>query len=128
MSTFSLHYVSNPAVLRAIAPSRLLRFLSPYRDFLSARGFVWPMAECESHVSYDKLTEIFTAPGEDTPEGLVDSLFLVDEMSTKEQMDVLLEVAEQNGVPLTNDGQETPTDIAVQLWLANSLLIERAHA
>jgi len=37
MATFRLRRFSNPYILQAIDPPRLLRFLDPYRDYLAGR-------------------------------------------------------------------------------------------
>ncbi|MCL6503757.1 MAG: hypothetical protein K6T86_13830 [Pirellulales bacterium] len=44
MATFRLRRFSNPEVLRAIAPRRLITFLQPHRTFFEARGLVFPRA------------------------------------------------------------------------------------
>ena len=125
MATFNLRYFSHPALLRAIAPSRLLAFLSPYRIFLTARGFQWPDDGAE--ISYDKLVEIFTTPDADTPEDLVDALFLVDEMSAPEQSDALVDAELERGIVFADD-EQSMVDIAVQMWLSAPELLERKHA
>jgi hypothetical protein len=68
------------------------------------------------------------SPSSSTPPELLDALFLVDEMSTREGMDSLIEDGSLVGfVPADGDDQ-TPADIAVQAWLFDRDIVERKHA
>lgn len=127
MATFRLRYFSSPSVLRAITPSRLLEFLSPFNGFFAAQGYDLPQAD-DDRIDYQKLIDIFMSPSESTPSDLVDALYLVDEMSTHEEMVTLIEAAEQEGIVLDDGDEHTPADIAIQIWLQNSELLERKHA
>lgn len=93
MATYRLLHFSNPLTLRSVASERLLSFLSPYRRFLVERGFELPAADAVEEIKYQQLIDIFMSPSEATPRELLDALFLVDEMSTHEGMDALIEAA-----------------------------------
>jgi hypothetical protein len=128
MATFQLRRFSNPLVLRAIDPERLLAFLDPFRDFFAVRGYALPQADTDEEVDYSRLVRIFMLPDMNTPKELLDALFLVDEMSTPEGMDALLEAAKTAELPLASSDDQSPADIALQVWLLDKDIIERKHA
>lgn len=128
MATFQLRRFSNPSTLRAILPERLLAFLAPFQEFFNARGYALPLAEPGVEIDYPALVDIFMSPDMSTPRSLLDGLFLVDEMSTPEGMDALLEAATAAGRSLDPGADSSPADIAVQVWLLDSDILERKHA
>ena len=128
MATFRLRHFSNPQVLRAIAPQRLLAFLHPFQGFFAGRGYKLPNKDAVEDIDYQRLIDIFMSPSESTPRNLLDALFLVDEMSAREGMDSLLEAAHREGITLDDGDEHSPADIAIQVWLRNSNILEREHA
>lgn len=128
MATFRLRHFSSPHVLRSIAPERLLSFLQSYHVFFADRGYELPVAEAEEEIEYQRLIDIFMAPSEVTPRELLDALFLVDEMSTHEGMETLIEAAIRENIPLDNGDEHSPADIAIQVWLHDREILERKHA
>lgn len=128
MATYQLRCLSNPLILRAILPQRLLTFLDPFREFFRARGCALPRAEPAVEIDYPALINVFMSPDASTPRDLLDGLFLVDEMSTPEGMDVLLETAAAENLHLDRGSEDTPADIAVQVWLLDRDILERKHA
>jgi hypothetical protein len=128
MATYQLRCFSNPLTLRAILPERLLAFLNPFRTFFAVRGYTLPQAEPAVEIDYPRLVSIFMSPDSNTPRELLDALFLVDEMATPEGMDVLLEAVAAENLTLDPGSDHSPADIAVQVWLLNSDILERKHA
>ena len=128
MATFRLRHFSNPSVLRAIARERLLAFLEPHGSFFTSRGYDLPQPEDGEEIDYQQLIDIFMSPNEATPPDFVDALYLVDEMSGHEEMATLIEAAGREGVVLDDGDEHTPADIAIEVWLQNSELLERKHA
>jgi hypothetical protein len=128
MATFRLHHVSSAHVLRAIDPDRLLAFLQPHREFFAGRGYELPAAGTGVEIEYQRMIDIFMSPSESTPRELLDALFLVDEMSTHEGMDALIEAAGREDITLEDGDEHSPADIAIQVWLENSDILERKHA
>ncbi|MBI1900554.1 MAG: hypothetical protein HYS13_05505 [Planctomycetia bacterium] len=125
MATFRLRHFSNPQTLRAIAPERLLSFLDPFRGFFAAQGYALPSAAHAYSIDHQALVDIFMSPDESTPKELLDAVYLVDEMSGPEEMNALLEAAD---LPLDSGSDHSPADIAVQVWLLDSEILERKHA
>ncbi len=126
MATFRLRRFSCPETLRSIHPRHLVEFLSPYAEFLAPRGVALP--DDGAGLDYQRLAGIFVSPEADTPKELIDALYFVDELATPMGMDALLAEAEHHGVSVTVGDGQSPADIAVQVWLADSNLIERKHA
>jgi hypothetical protein len=128
MATFTLRRFSCPETLRAIAPARFLAFLKPYRRFLLSRGVTLPRSASDGELDYEELAKIFMTPDGNTPKELIDALYFVDEMATPEGMDALLTEAKEQNLKLASGSDHSPADIAVQVWLLNSDILERKHA
>lgn len=128
MAKFHLPRFSNLLALRSIDPRRLLALLEPYREFFAGRGFSFPTASAD--IDLQKLVDILLSPDEQTPPDLLNALFLINEMSNKEDMDILLAAAEAGHVDLglERDANTSCADVAVAAWLADHELIERKHA
>ena len=128
MANFNPRRFAQPAVLKAIAPKRLLDFLEPHRPYFASRGLKLPPLSSPNGLDYDPLVSVFMSSDTDTPSELLNALFYVNEMSTAQSMDVLLEEAESNGVSLDGQPDPTPADVAVQVFLQDQGLLERKHA
>ena len=126
MATFRLKRFSRPDTLKAISPDFLSQFLAPYHEYLQSRGVGLPLSY-DTDSTFDLLTQVFLSPDAQTPRELVDSLYLVDEMSGNEEMDSLMGEAKTFGVSLTFESC-TPIDIAIQIWLAAPDIIAKKHA
>jgi hypothetical protein len=128
MATFRLRHFSNPGTLRSIAPERLLALLAPHREFFAQRGCPLPAEADADQIDYHELVSVFLTPDANTPRELLDALFLIDEMSTPEAMDSLLDAVIQSGQELASGSDHTPADVAVQVWLLDQEILERKHA
>ena len=128
MATYNLRRFAQPAVLKAIAPQRLHEFLGPYRSYFEGRGLRLLPASASNGLDHERLVEVLMSPDSDTPKNLVDALYFVNEMSTDESMDLLLEEAETNGLSLDGKPDPTAADVAVQVFLQDRRLLERKHA
>ena len=128
MATYNLRRFAQPAVLKAIAPKCLHEFLGPYRPYFDGRGLSLPSPNASNGLDHERLVEVLMSPDTDTPKDLVDALFFVNEMSTEECMDILLEEAENNGISLDGKPDPTAAEVAVQVFLEDRRLLERKHA
>jgi hypothetical protein len=127
MPAFRPSRISNPGILAKVAPDRLLTFLEPMRDYLQSQGFEWPSAG-DDQIDYEMLGRLLHFPKEGFPPEMVVRLVLVDEMSTGVQMDRLLEAAVRRGIRLSLSGNNSPADVAIQVWLQAARLLEELHA
>lgn len=128
MATFRLRRFSSPHILQAIDPPRLLRFLDPFRDYLAGRGVALPPAGTTGPIDHDRLVEVFLAPEAGPPKELLDALFFVDEMATPPGMDALIAAAGRARLALDERPDQSPADVAVQVWLLDRQLLESEHA
>lgn len=128
MATYNLRRFSHPEGLKSIRKDHLLALLKPHRDFFSSRGASLPPPTSPDGLDYESLVHVFMNPDTDTPQGLADALYFIHEMATTEGMDELLNETEKKGVPLDEDPDPTPADVAVQVWLRDKDLLERKHA
>jgi hypothetical protein len=124
---FRLYRISDPAVLKSVAPSRLLQFLTLFRSYLESRGFNWPRHD-PSSIDYDKLSRILLGPDDSLPSEMVRALLFVDGMSSDDWMDQLLAGCMKENIALDLGPECTPADVAIQTWLQAPAILERQHA
>lgn len=127
MPTVSLRRFSNPDILKQIGYTHLVELLSPHKEFFTKRSFQLPSTEPDE-TGYEALANIFMVPDNDTPDSLIDALFFIDEMSTKEMMDALIDSAKNHQIELALGNDPSPADVAVRLWLKDQSLFEEIHA
>jgi len=127
MPAFRLHRISDPTVLKSVAPPRLLRFLTLFRAYLESRGFHWPQPDAPT-IDYDKLSTILLSPDDSLPPEMVRALVLVDEMSIDDRMDQLLAACATERVVLDLGSECTSADVAIQTWFQEPEILERQHA
>jgi hypothetical protein len=125
MATYSLRKFAQPDVLKNIHEDNLLRFLSPYTDYLTGRGFKL-QKNGSGQLDYGLLCQILMQPTEGIPPAMVDALYFVQEVSDDDMFDELLEMANAGNVDVPADS--TPADLAVLLWLKDPELIKKPHA
>ncbi len=120
---------SHPDVLEAISPKWLVRFLEPHSAFLESKGLNLPSSDedCDS-MDLDRLLSILMTPDPEMPRDLVESLYHLHEMGNPEAMDSLLDDAESRGIPIDDESDPTPHDVAIQMWLHDSHLVKHHHA
>jgi hypothetical protein len=128
MATYNLKRFARAEGLKAIERSRLLHFLNPFKSFFNERGLNFPAPSAFDDIDYDRLVGVLMNPDTDTPPALADALYFIHEMATPEGMDSLLDVAHDAGLSLDSASAQTPADIAVQIWLQDSDVLERKHA
>jgi hypothetical protein len=126
MSTFKLKRFSHPDSLRAIAPERLIAFLRPFDVYLIARGFRFPSEQ--QQIDYDVLVRILMNPDENVPDKMVESLYVVHEMSDEDNMERLLDLSHQRNIDLGLDDGPTAADVAIAALLAAPELLWEVHA
>ena len=128
MAAFNLRTFSNPDLLRSIAPKRLAAFFLPWRPYLVGRGFAFPTDGAP--IDCEHLSRVLMEPDETVPKDMVDALYYVNETTSDEDMDTLLELAKSRHVEIDDDPQTTAADVAIQMWLAapDALRIHHAEA
>ncbi len=123
-SSFRLRRFSDAAFLRRIEHDRLVRFLAVY-------AASWPpLADllAASALDIDRLAVLLASPDDGAPDGLLDALFFIDEVSERAVFADLLEDARHAGVPLGEVPALSPPDLALHVWMHDSEVIQRFHA
>ena len=127
MATLNLRRFTDTDTLKTIQIKYLIDLLKPHEDFLSGRGLQLTVSS-ENDFNYKKLSEILIDTDEEMPVDLINAFYFIHEMSDEDGLDDLLQVAEERGLSVSSDDDSSPADIAVQVWLQDSTLLERKHA
>jgi hypothetical protein len=125
-SSYRLKHLSNPGILKKMAFPLLLRLLEPYRDYLQGRGLTW--ADREDGFDYAALAVVLASPTEETPEVLLDALYIIDATAEEELFDDIRDRAAEAGVDLGGLAEPSPADLAALVWLERPALLEQIHA
>ncbi len=127
MGNYVLRRFGSADILRSVAHGSLIEFLTPYSDYLAARGLeVTEGGTDADSFDFETLAVILAAPSEETPPKLIDALFYINEMATESGMEsLLLELASQGTI--INQPDPTPADVALRAWLLDPELVERCH-
>jgi hypothetical protein len=127
MASFNPRKFTDPDRLRTIAPGRLLAFLTPWRGYLTGRGFQFPSSPA-NEIDCAVLAEILMRPDAATPANMVDALYYVHETASAEDMDQLLAAVRGRGLAVTEDPAATPIDLAIDVWMAAPEVVRAHHA
>lgn len=126
MANYRINHILRPGVLERIDPELLLRFLRGYENALTSEGIVFPEEATQESIPYRALLGFFSNLQPDVHPKLAEALFYVNEISTTDSFDNLLEACESYGLAVKEDN--TPEDLAIQLWLHNPSALERLHS
>ena len=127
MSSFNPKKFTDPDWLATISPGRLVSLLRPWTAYLERRGFQFPKAGA-AELHCPTVASILMAPDASTPPDMVDALYFIQETSSVEDMEALLEIAASHGLTLDDDPQVTPADVAIELWTSQPALLKAHHA
>ncbi|MHB9038997.1 MAG: hypothetical protein ACYC64_20350, partial [Armatimonadota bacterium] len=115
--------------LKGASPESLIQFLSPHGKFLKSRGLMLPaIGEDSALLDYEALSSILLASDSHMPRELADSMHCICETVASEEMCSLIEDAEAHGIVLNDDPDQSPIDVAIQIWLHDKRIIEHRHA
>jgi hypothetical protein len=128
MAAFRISTFSSPETLESIDTRRLVEFLDPHRTFFQTRGVLLPPLGSSEPPDLQAVVNVFVTPDQHTPNDLIDALYYVDGMATREGMADLIEAAQAKGLALAVADESTPADVAVQVWLQDRDLLERVHS
>jgi hypothetical protein len=118
---------SNPEFLKTISQSNLVKLLQPFEHYLAGRGLQLLPAN-QTKIDYEALIEILINPDAMTPPELTDCLFYLNEMSTPEIMNELLEEIPPEILQFADGGELTPADVVAQIWLKDRDLLKRKRS
>ena len=131
MPTYRPGKFAKPEILRQIRPDLLVTWLEPARGYLEKRGLPLPPGlpgpDAPAPLDCNRLVEILMDPTPDMPAGLVESLYVIEEMADEPGMDSILAAARQSGWALDLGESPTPADVAVKIWILDRALAEDLH-
>jgi hypothetical protein len=127
MASFNPRIFTSPDRLKSISATHLLAFLSKWKEYFASRGVSLP-DEANEDFPYDTIAQVLMKPDDHVPDQMVDALYYIHETATKETAEELLEIAQHAGLTLEAGEEPTNADIAVQIWLQRSDLLQRKHA
>lgn len=127
MASFNPRMFTDPDRLRHVSVGRLRKFLVPWTDYLRERGFEFPDPG-GAEPDFVALAGVLMTPTSATPRDMIDALYYVHETASDEDMDALLAAIKHEGIPIDNDPTATPTDIAIDVWLAAPDILQDRHA
>ncbi len=145
MANFNLRRFANADVLKRISEDHLLALLAPHLTYFAGRGVslaapehvlrvaepsatyggATPVPAVADGIDYEALAGVFIDPDEAMPPELVDALYLINEMATPEGMQELLNLGDL--VTLDESQEQTPADVATQVFLKAPRLLEKKH-
>ena len=128
MPTYNPKQLGEPEVIREINPTVLFAFLQPFEGYLRSRGLVIKKEGRIDNSAIEKMVDILTNPTMKTPQALLNAVFYVEEMATPSAADLLLNAAQQAGMPFDEEGEHSLADIVMQVWLFDSKIVEAQHA
>lgn len=126
--TIYLRRFATVGTLKAIEQKHLVALLEPYRSYLTGRGLKLPPAGAAGILDHDRLVDVLMSPQPDAPRSLLDALYRIDEMSTPEGAQELLQEADLRELRIEGDPDPSAADVAVQVYLQAPDLLERKHA
>ena len=126
MPAFNPRIFSNPDRLKQIAPFRLKAFLEPWKDYFKSRELD-VAAWSPDDMPLEEIAKVLMSPDAKVPDEMVDALYYVHETASHEAMDELLDRAAAAGIEIDTDHQVSVADVAVQIWLAQPILLSFAQ-
>ncbi len=125
MSTLNLRRFSKPEVLQQIDKSHLISFFSPHADYFQTRN-VDVVGELNSgEPNFAAIRQILITSDDATPDELAEALYYINEVSTEDGADAILEYLEREP-PLFPINQNTsPADLALQVWMVLPDVVKR---
>lgn len=128
MPTYNPKKLGEAEIIREINPTVLCAFLKPFEGYLRTRGLEIKEPSRIDNAAIEKLVDILINPTMKTPQGLLNAVFYVEEMSTPLAADSLLTLAQQAGMPFDEEGKHSLADIIMQVWLFDPKMVEAQHA
>jgi len=127
MSTHNPRRFATPEHLKRLDSKILIQFLLPFESYLETKGIHLKSYDNQP-IKYEFLSSVLLNANEDMPVELSDALYFVNEMSSDDKIDILLDAARDNKIEIIGGPDITPMDIAARLWIVNSDILESLHA
>ncbi len=126
MSVLKFKHITRPQILQQIGRSLLLRLFEKFNPQSANGRLALPPPELPDPEWFGALGQLFSSP-EVLPDGLVEALYAIDEMSSLDGQEQLEAAAARAGLRLEFVPGSTRHDLALQIWLAAPGLLARVH-
>jgi hypothetical protein len=126
MPAFNALKIARPAFLLQVDRADLLALFSPFADYFRARGADILRLMTFSDKEIATLGEILNRPDNDTPNDLVEALYMITHAAGSEDSDQLLQVADDLGIVVVDN--DCPEQIAIKIWIRTPGRIKRLYA
>jgi hypothetical protein len=124
MSTHQYNHFSNISLLRRFNFDLLYQFLLPYKDYLCSRHhFRW--TDNLLQFPYQDLANILAEPDEEMPELLHTGIFFIDELSTTQAAEFIVQQLKEEDHRIPSWVNET--NLALYSWLLNPEILQATH-
>ena len=128
MSSYVLPRLSKPEIIRSINLDRLRTLLLPHSEWLIANGLTPPDANGRNDFDYQQLATLLTHPDADTPRSLLESFYMIDQMSMSQTANMIVHDIGLDDLQLSTEDDHSPADIAAQAWLLHRDKLMTLHA
>lgn len=125
MTNIRFARLSRPRVLNSIAPVRLRTLLQPHSAFFAASGLsIGDAGPVDCHAAIQAVLEGDNEP----PAELLEALYLIDELATDSNVDLLLGRVSREQLGLDTFGEHSAADILTAAWLNQRDQLLQTHA
>jgi hypothetical protein len=117
MQTLNRQRITNIEFLLSVRPERLVRFFSPYRDYLASCNWTMPDANSMRKESIESLAALLQVADTDAPTKMLDSLHTISGLANRVTVSLLFD--QIDGLLQTFQGQKKPFpgDVAIEAYM-----------
>jgi len=123
----SLKRFTNPKNLRGLGRPLLKSFFEKFDAELKVCKATLPPESLDDDEYFNQLAAVFFSPKE-LPEEMTEVLYAVVEMANEKGVERLSKAAKEKGLPIDWAKKASDLDIAMQVWLADPVLMTEQHS
>lgn len=126
MPSFNALKISKPAFLQTLRWEDLRMLLAPFSNYFTSRGLDIESLGQTDENAFSALGDILTSPDVDTPNALTETLFIISQMARADQLEALLDDA--NELEVSIGAEDSIEQIAIKLWLKDRERLKQRHS
>ena len=126
MPVFNALKIARPAFLLLVDRADLKALFSPFADYFHSRGADILRINDFTEADIVQLSDILNSPDNDTPNDLVEALYMITHAAGSDDADDLLQEAEDLGIVIVDS--DCPEQIAIKIWIHSPDRIKRRYA
>ncbi|MGB7323961.1 MAG: hypothetical protein WBD31_03760 [Rubripirellula sp.] len=117
MQTLNRQRITNIEFLLSVRPERLVKFLSPYRDYLASCGWTMPDAGTIKKEKIESLAALLQVADTDAPTKMLDSLHTISGLANRVTVSLLFDQIEGLLQTFHGQGKPFPGDVAIEAYM-----------